>query len=277
MKRLRPILKDDGLSLPGPFDPDEAGEPWFLPSEDAEEDLGSDLAAPLPRTGPASLVDAAGWRAAEAGELAELSFDLGRLAERVRMAGPGTVQRLSLEEAAALSWWTGDRVSADRLALWTSYRIGAAEEDGGGLIRTAWASRRLAAAAGQGRGLVGTLAAAFGEEDRADPGLIANVAAELEPLAGCSAVTQGAALFHLWRALDERPDHLRGLEGRRTGRAAGGAKVGAGQAAVPAAGAGAVGALARAGRGGNRRSLGSHPRPADRCAGGAPDARRPTG
>ena len=36
--------------------------------------------------------------------------------------------------------------------------------------------------------------------------------AELQVLAGCSAVTLGAALFHLWRALDERPEHLRGLE-----------------------------------------------------------------
>lgn len=90
--------------------------------------------------------------------------------------------------------------SADRLALWTSYRIGAAEEDGDGLIRTAWAARRLA----------GTLATALGEEGRADPGLIADVAAGLEPLAGCSAVTQGAAVFHLWRSLDERPDHCAG-------------------------------------------------------------------
>jgi hypothetical protein len=130
----------------------------------------------------------------------------------VRVAGAGAVQRLALEEAAALGWWTGDRIGADRLALWTSYRIGAVEEDGGGLIRTAWAARRLAAPAGQGRGLAGTLAAALGEEGRADPGLIADVAAELEPLAGLSAVTRGAALFHLWRSLDERPDHLRGLE-----------------------------------------------------------------
>ena len=46
--------------------------------------------------------------------------------------------------------------------------------------------------------------------DPAHKALIADVAVELEPLAGTSAVTQGAALFHLWRSLDERPDHLRG-------------------------------------------------------------------
>lgn len=160
------------------------------------------------------MVDAAGWRAAEAalaGELAELSFDLGRLAERVRAAGPGAVQRLALEEAAALSWWTGDRIGADRLALWTSYRIGAIEDDGGGLIRTAWAARRLGAAAGPGA-LAGKLAHALGEEGREDTDLITEVAVELGPLAGTSAVMHGAALFHLWRSLDERPDHLRGLE-----------------------------------------------------------------
>lgn len=220
---------DDDLSLPGPFDPGEADDPWFLPPDDAEAEIAT-LSLREPTPARASLVDAAGWRAAEAalaGELADLSFDLGRLAERARMAGSGAVQRLALEEASALSWWTGDRISADRLALWTSYRIGAVEEDGGGLIRTAWAARRLAAPLGRGRGLTEMLAAALGDEDRADPGLIADVAAEVEPLAGCSAVTRGAALFHLWRALDERPDHLRNLEAAVLG-----ARV-AGQGGVP--------------------------------------------
>jgi hypothetical protein len=214
VKPVQPAFEDDGLSLPGPFDPAEAEDPWFLPDEDTDaQDAG--LAALAPRLGRASLVDTTGWRAAEAalaGDLAELAFDLGRLAERTRLAGQGAVQRLALDEAAALSWWTGDRIGADRLALWTSYRIGATEEDGGGLIRTAWAARRLAAAMGRGRGLAGRLAEALGEEGRADPGVIADAAAELEPLAGCSAVTRGAALFHLWRSLDERPDHLRDLE-----------------------------------------------------------------
>ena len=199
------------------------------PSYDAEADADT-LSFGEPATTRASLVDAAGWRAAEAilaGELAKLSFDLGRLAERMRMTGPGALQRLALEEAVALSWWTGDRIGADRLALWTSYRIGAAEEDGGGLIRTAWAARRLGAAVAQGRVLAETLAAALGEEGRADPGLIAEAAAELDPLAGCTAVTQGAAVFHLWRSLDERPDHLRGLEGAVLG-----ARI-AGQAGLP--------------------------------------------
>lgn len=210
MRPRHSTYAEDDAGLPGPFDPAEAEEPWFLPPDDEEAGYPD----PSPRPAPASLVDAAGWRAAEAmlaSDLADLAFDLGRLAERTRLSGAGAVQRLALEEAASLSWWTGDRIGADRLALWTSYRIGAAAEDGGGLIRTAWAARRLGAAAGQG-GLTPTVAFALGDEGRADPGLIADVAAELELLAGTSTVTRGAALFHLWRSLDERPEHLRGLE-----------------------------------------------------------------
>jgi hypothetical protein len=213
VKSPRPIQTDDHLTLPGPFDPEEDDDPWFLPPDDAEM-RDAPLSAP-PRPGPTTLLDAAGWRAAEAAlaaDLAELAFDLGRLAERARGAGPGATQRLALEEAASLSWWSGDRIGADRLALWTSYRIGAVEEDGGGLIRTAWAARRLAAPAEQGKALVETLTAALGEETRADPGLLSDVGAVLRPLATSSAVTRGAALFHLWRSLDERPDHLRDLE-----------------------------------------------------------------
>lgn len=173
----------------------------------------------MPRAERASLVDAAGWRAAEAAlaaDLAELAFDAGRLAERLATAGPSAVQRLALDEAASLSWWTGDRITGDRLALWLSYRIGAADEGGEGLIRTAWAARRLMApagqGAGQGRGLAALLEATLSEEGRADPGLIEDVSVEMAALEEASAVTRGCALMQLWRSLDERPDHLRGLE-----------------------------------------------------------------
>jgi hypothetical protein len=203
---------DDDLGLPGPFDPAEAEDPWFLPPDDAESDALSMTKATPPWP---SLADAAGWRAAEAAlaaDLADLTFELGRLAERVAAAGQGAAQRLALAEAASLSWWSGDRVGSDRLALWLSYRIGAAEEGGEGLIRTAWAARRLMAPAGLGRRLAEALAASLGEGGRADPGLLADVAAEMTVLEGASAVTRGCALYHLWRSLDERPDHLRGLE-----------------------------------------------------------------
>jgi hypothetical protein len=206
---------DDDLTLPGPFDPSEPEAPWFLPAEDPDDPPDGPM-PPLPRAGRASLVDAEGWRAAEAAlaaDLEELAFDAGRLAERVLAAGQGAVQRLALEEASSLSWWAGDRVTADRLALWLSYRIGAADEGGEGLIRTAWAARRLAAPrAGQGGDLANTLIAGLGEEGRTDFGMTSDVAAEFAALDGLTSMTRGCALMQLWRSLDERPDHLRGLE-----------------------------------------------------------------
>jgi hypothetical protein len=204
----------DDLTPPGPFDRTEVEEPWFLPPQ--EEGDARNLLAPLPRADRGSLLDAAGWRAAEAAlsvDLADLTFDLGRLVERVAFFGQGAVQRLALAEASSMSWWSGDRVTADQLALWLSYRIGAAEEGGEGLIRTAWAARRLAApVTGQGRGQAEGLTASLGDEGRADADLLADVATEMGALEGVNAVTRGAALCQLWRALDERPDHLRGLE-----------------------------------------------------------------
>ncbi len=218
---------DDALTLAGPFDPVEDQAPWFLPAEDVAETGGT--TAPLPQSDRLSLLNSAGWREAErqlAADLAELNFDRGRLSERVA-AGAGGVQRLALAEASSLSWWSGDRVTADRLALWLSYRIGAPEEGGAGLIRTAWAARRLASP-GQGRGLAEAIATSLSDDGRVNAGLLADVASEMEAVADISTVTQGCALCHLWRALDERPEHLRGLEAAVLG-----ARLAAGQAALP--------------------------------------------
>lgn len=206
MKRPEPVLPDDDAGLPGPYDRAEAADLWFLP-EEPEESL------PLPGPAAGRLVEPEAWRAAEAslaGELSDLAFEAGRLSERLRGPGPGGVQRLALEEAAALSWWTGDRIGSDRLALWLSYRIGAADEGGEGLIRTAWAARRLMAPPVAS---VGTLVAdMLGEAGRGDPAFAQEVAEALSGVTGLVGATRGCAAFHLWRSLDERPDHLRGLE-----------------------------------------------------------------
>ncbi len=207
MRKIPSDFDDTDLNRPGPYDGDGREDTWFL--RDAEEE-GSFL----PREPDAGLVDRGAWRAAEAAlasDLSDLAFDAGRLAERMLIAGPGAVQRLAQAEAASLSWWTGDRISTDRLALWQSYRIGAADEDGAGLIRTAWAARRLAAR-GQGADLALMLAGNLGEEGRADDALIRDAVAALETVGDLSSFTRGCALFHLWRSLEERPDHLRGLE-----------------------------------------------------------------
>lgn len=205
--KTRPPTDDDALlTLAGPYDGAEAADLWFLPDDATDGPL-------LPGTAAPGLVEGDSWRAAEAelaADLADLAFDAGRLAERLRAAGAGALQRLALEEASALSWWTGDRIGADRLALWTSYRIGATEADGDGLIRTAWAARRLITAPpGSIRTAVEDL---LGAEGRGDLLFAAEVEAALRPVAGLSAPARACAAFHLWRSLDERPEHLRGLE-----------------------------------------------------------------
>jgi hypothetical protein len=213
MKVIHPLSVDHGDDLAGPYDnPTVTDDLWSLPDDDGTTE--ATILEPLlsTKSSRAGLLDAKGWHAAEAvlaADLAALAFDFGRLSERVVAAGDGAIQRLALAEASSLSWWTGDRVSAERLALWQSYRIGAADVEGGGLIRTAWAARRLAAA-GQGGGVAVVLQGSLGEG--ADKQLITEVAQELSDLPGLSAVTRGCALFHLWRSLDERPEHLRGLE-----------------------------------------------------------------
>lgn len=213
MKPSRPISKDHPGEIAGLYDSSSAPDDlWFLPDNDAPYDAA--LPEPfLPtKSSRMGLLDTKAWRAAEAAlaaDLAALAFDFGRLSERLMAAGEGSTQRLALAEASSLSWWTGDRVSAERLALWQSYRIGAADVEGRGLIRTAWAARRLAAA-GQGGDAAAVLRVGLGEGT--DKDLIAEVTQVLDDLLGLSAVTQGCALFHLWRSLDERPEHLRGLE-----------------------------------------------------------------
>jgi hypothetical protein len=211
MSSARARLHEDEEGLPGPYDAAETEDLWFLP--DADEEPTS-----LSGTRAARLVEGEAWRLAEAGlatDLADLSFDAGRLAERLRGAGAGAVQRLALEEAAAISWWTGDRIGADRLALWLSYRIGAAEEGGEGLIRTAWAARRLMAP--PSTGVAAAVTDLLGEAGRGDPALAGDVAEALDEVANLSSVTRGCAAFHLWHSLDERPDHLRGLEAAALG------------------------------------------------------------
>ena len=166
---------DSAPPVPDPFDPAPAPEAelWFLPDPGTAQPVARaagrdlDLRAggrdpelraggrdPELRAGGRDTELRAGgrdaWIVAQAAavvELAELAARLGALAERLRTAPPGRVRRLALAEAAALSWWAGDRIPPDRLAAAEAGHLHRpAEDDPQALARAVWAYRRLAGA-----------------------------------------------------------------------------------------------------------------------------------
>lgn len=116
---------------------------WFLPGPiDAEPD---DL-PPGPRAEPRETAVLDEWRKAEAGRAARLARVAGRLGaldDRLRRGPGGWRHRLALIEAADLSWFVGDRIGPDRLALWISMRLSGVQDDTAALARVGWAVRRL--------------------------------------------------------------------------------------------------------------------------------------
>lgn len=221
MKPRPPYSKADDPDaageITGPYDGESAEDGlWFLPGPDPDADGEADpFAPPLPQAPRQALFDLGEWRAAEAAlaqPLADLALDLGRLLERVETMGQGAAERLAQEEAAALSWWTGDRIAPDRIALWLAWRIGAAGEDGEALIRTAWATRRLASPRPAGQGRAAALAGHLGLDADLPSGLLEDFASLLPGPGELGAVARGCLAFQLWRVLDERPAHLRDIE-----------------------------------------------------------------
>ena len=204
---------DPEAGEPGPYDAAPAEQDlWFLPGPEGDDDADP-FAPPLPRAPRAPLFDIAAWRAAEAAlaqPLADLSRDLGRLIERAEGFGPGANAHLAQAEAAALSWAAGDRISGDRIALWLARRIGATGADGAALIRTAWAARRLAAPQPPGQGR--QIAAHLGFKSDEPSALAEDFAAALPQPGALGPIATGCLACHLWRALDERPEHQRDIE-----------------------------------------------------------------
>jgi hypothetical protein len=134
------------------YDPDPVAEDhlWFLPAA-ASEPAGS--AGPLHR----STGIAAAWHEAQAAlalPLARAAGLFGALDERLSRRVGGARHRLAVLEAAEISWLAGERISADRLALWIGLRAGAAGDDAPALARAAWAARRLAGGPGPAGGPV---------------------------------------------------------------------------------------------------------------------------
>jgi hypothetical protein len=138
-------MDDDGV----PLEDMEAAEGkddadlWFLPGPTEDE---PDYRPPGPRSEAkeSEIVDA--WRAAEAGQAAQLArvaARLGILDERLRRGPVGWRQRLALIEAADLSWLTQDRIGLDRLSLYMALRVSTVTDDAQALYRIGWTVRRL--------------------------------------------------------------------------------------------------------------------------------------
>ena len=116
---------------------------WFLPGPLEDEPVYLPP-GPAPEAGESEIVDA--WRAAEAGQAAQLArvaARLGILDERLRRGPAGWRQRLALIEAADLSWLTQDRIGLDRLSLYMALRVSTATDDAQAMYRIGWAVRRL--------------------------------------------------------------------------------------------------------------------------------------
>lgn len=205
MKPNNPVRHDDfdGLVDSG----QEAEEPsdqdlWFLPGPMEEE---PDYLAPGPRAEPAETSVLADWTKAEAdlaARLARIAGRLGALDERLRRGPEGWRHRLALVEAADLSWFFGDRVGRDRLALWISMRLSGVQADADALAHVGWAVRRLTSGPGPEAGLADFL-------DRRDPENIADGADRFTDRAGgwldligaardLHPITRACLGFHLW-------------------------------------------------------------------------------
>jgi len=145
------------------------------------------------------------WRRAEAGHAARLARVAGRIGaldDRLKRGPEGWRHRLALIEAADLSWFAGDRIGPDRLALWISMRLSGVQDDTAALARVGWAVRRLTGGPGPEVDLSAFL-------DRRDP---ENMVDEAEPFADRAGgwldlmaqaadlhpITRACMGFHLW-------------------------------------------------------------------------------
>jgi hypothetical protein len=175
---------------------------WFLPGP---MELEPDFLPPGPRAELRETAVLDNWRCAEAGNAARLARVAGRIGaldDRLRRGPKGWRHRLALMEAADLSWFVGDRIGPDRLALWKSMRLSGVQDDTAALARVGWAVRRLTGGPGPEVDLSAFL-------DRRDP---ENMEADAEPFADRAGgwldlmahatalhpITRACMGFHLW-------------------------------------------------------------------------------
>ena len=175
---------------------------WFLPGPIEEE---ADYLPPGPRADRRETAVLDDWRRAEAGNAARLARVAGRIGaldDRLKRGPEGWRHRLALIEAADLSWFVGDRVGPDRLALWISMRLSGVQDDTAALARVGWAVRRLTGGPSPEVDLPAFL-------DRRDP---ENIGDEAQPFADRAGgwsemmtatadlhpITRACMGFHLW-------------------------------------------------------------------------------
>lgn len=111
-------------------DPVAEADLWFLPADTTDSDQAGVLEALTSGPGMSSA-----WHEAQAALAVPLArvAGLGALDERLLRSTAGAKQRLALLEAAEISWLAGERISAERLALWIGLRAAAAASDCGGV------------------------------------------------------------------------------------------------------------------------------------------------
>ena len=160
---------------------------------------------PGPRAEPRETAVLDDWLKAEADNAARLARVAGRLSaldDRLLRGPEGWRHRLALIEAADLSWFVGDRIGPDRLALWISMRLSGVQDDTAALARVGWAVRRLTGGPGPEADLSAFL-------DRRDPGNMADVSEAFADRAGgwldlmvqsadLHPITRACMGFHLW-------------------------------------------------------------------------------
>lgn len=200
---------------PAPHPHDDADDLWFLPGP---ADEGDDLppgAPPLPYAERRLIFDMAEWQAAQdqaSAALARLCQLYGELDLRLRLGSQGLLLRLALREAADLSWWVGDRISADRLSLWQAMRFGSIDEPDQALPRAGWALRRLSGGPAPAEGLArfverAQTADGLAPEEapspqlKTEPGAVEVLSALMAEAADLHPVTQSAIVFLGWRML----------------------------------------------------------------------------
>ncbi|WP_299566670.1 hypothetical protein [uncultured Sulfitobacter sp.] len=175
---------------------------WFLPGP---MEVEPDYLPPGPRAELRETAVLDDWRKAEASiaaHLARMAGRIGALDDRLHRSPEGWRHRLALMEAADLSWFAGDRIGPDRLALWISMRLSGVHDDTTALSRVGWAVRRLTGGPRPEVDLSAFL-------DRRDP---ENLAVEAEPFADRAGgwldlmaqaadlhpITRACMGFHLW-------------------------------------------------------------------------------